>query len=375
MTNYEKFKNNKCFTIMILHALGDTIGFKNGEWEFNHFSNDNRAIYIDYINEFIYEFIALGGVNGIDLKEWRISDDTILHIAVAKSLLKYNNNVSEEIISIFKKNISDSCLSMEADYKKGINRYEGNTIVDSVNRFTDKHDARYDEYNENGGGNGSAMRSLIIGFCLHGKKNRNNLIDISIITSQLTHNNAIGYLGGFNAALFTALAIEKVPIEEWGYILIEYLKTDKLKSYLSLKNIEHVYDHQQYIKHWQRYIDTKFDNDRKHIKTKSNINPLYRLKYYVDTFYANTISDQIGGSAFLCMIMAYDALLDCDGKWEKLVVYAMLHSGDSDTIGAVAGGLYGAVYGLGDVPLHMLQHIERKNDIIKLSKKLNTKFK
>lgn len=374
MDNYNELKNNKCFTIMILHALGDTIGFKNGEWEFNHFSTDNRAIFIDYINEFIYEFIALGGVNGINLEGWRISDDTILHIAIGKSLLKYNDNVSKKLISVFKKNILDSCLSMEDDYKGGVNRFEGTTIVNSVNKFTNKHDARFDEYNEEGGGNGAAMRCLIIGFCLHGKKNRNDLIELSIITSQLTHNNAIGYLGGFNAALFTALAIENVPIEEWGYILIDYLKTDKLKSYLSLKNIEQVYDHNQYIKHWQRYLDTKFDNDKKHIKTKSNINPLYRLKYYVDNFFAKTISDQIGGSAFLCMIMAYDALLDCDGKWEKLVVYSMLHSGDSDTIGAVAGGLYGAVYGMGDVPLHMLKHIERKNDIIKLSKKLNKKF-
>ena len=53
------------------------------------------------------------------------------------------------------------------------------------------------------------------------------------------------------------------------------------------------------------------------------------------------------------MIMAYDALLDCNGNWEKLIVYAILHIGDSDTIGAVAGGLYGAVYGFGDVPENM----------------------
>jgi ADP-ribosylglycohydrolase len=358
---------------MILHALGDTIGFKNGEWEFNYFREDDSYRYVDFINEFIYHFIALGGVNGINLKGWNVSDDTILHISTGKSLLKYNKNISESLITIFKKNILNSCLSMDKDYKNGVNRYEGTTIVKSVNRF-DKHDARFDDYNKKGGGNGAAMRTLIIGYCFSGETNRDTLIDLSIITSQLTHNNAIGYLGGFNAALFTAFAIEKVPIDQWGYMLIDYLNSDKLKSYLSLDNIEQIYDHHQYIKHWQRYLDTKFDNNRKHIDAKSNINPMARFNYYWNNFYLNSSENEVGGSAFLCMIMAYDALLDCDGKWEKLIVYAMLHSGDSDTTGAIAGGLYGAVYGLGDVPLHMLTHIEHKNEIIKLSKKLAKKF-
>ena len=374
MNNYENIKNNKCFNIMILHALGDTIGFKNGIWEFNYFVKDNSAAYVEFIDEFIYEFISLGGVNGIDLKDWKISDDTILHIAVGKSLLKYDGDISDKLLSVFKKNISNACISMYNDKDKNINRYVGKTVLNSVSKFTSKHDARFDNYNEAGGGNGSAMRSLIIGYCFSGKQNRDTLIDLSIITSRLTHNNAIGYLGGFNAALFTALAIEKVPIDKWGYILIDYLKTDKLKSYLSLENIEQVYDHNQYIKHWQRYIDTKFDNNKKHIDSKSNKNPMNRFNYYWNNFHINTIEDQIGGSAFLCMIMAYDALLDCDGKWEKLIVYSMLHSGDSDTIGAVAGGLYGAVYDMGDVPSHMLKHIEMKDDIIKLSQKLTKKF-
>lgn len=372
MNRYNKLKDNKCFTIMILHALGDTIGFKNGIWEFNYFKNDNSTQYVDFINEFIYEFIALGGVNGIDLKGWKISDDTILHIAIGKSLLKYDNKISEEFINVFKNNIRKSCILMNEDADNGINRYEGTTIINSVNRFTKTHDARYDDYNEEGGGNGSAMRSLVIGFCFYGKKNRNILIDLSIISSTLTHNNAIGYLGGFNAALFTALAMEKIPIEKWVYILIDYLKSDKLKSYLSLDNIEQIYDHNQYIKHWQRYLDTKFDSNKKHINIKNNQNPMGRFFYYLNNFYSG--ERDFGGSAYMCMIMAYDALLDCDGKWEKLIVYSMLHSGDSDTIGAVAGGLYGAVYGLGDVPLHMLKHIERKNDIISLAKKLHKKY-
>ena len=68
------------------------------------------------------------------------------------------------------------------------------------------------------------MRAPVIGMCLYGDKNRDDLIDLSIISSQLTHNNPIGYLAGFNVALFIALALEQVPINEWVYILLEYVE-------------------------------------------------------------------------------------------------------------------------------------------------------
>ena len=71
---------DKVDAIMILHALGDTIGFKNGDWEFNYGNNIDINT-LEYVNELIYEFIDLGGVTGINLKKWKVSDDTILHIA------------------------------------------------------------------------------------------------------------------------------------------------------------------------------------------------------------------------------------------------------------------------------------------------------
>ena len=378
--------------IMILHALGDTIGFKNGDWEFNYYDRAKRDM-LDYVNELIYEFIELGGVNGIDLKEWKVSDDTFFHIAIAKSMLVYNkktfinesNTINKDLINEIKANLYDESFRLsqevngtyvdENNNKIKFNRYIGVTTAESINTFTPQFDARNLPYDDFAGGNGAAMRTLCIGMCLTGNDNRDNLIDLSIVSSQLTHNNASGYLGGFNAALFTALAIEEIPIKKWPFILIEYLKSKKLKSYLSLENIDQVYDHTQYIRYWQKYIDTKFDNDGNPLKIRANSNPMHRIRYYHDNFYKGGYSDQIGSSGYLCMIMAYDALLDCDGCWEKLIVYAILHSGDSDTVGAVAGGLYGAIYGFGDVPDHMIKYIERTNELEDLASKLYDKFK
>lgn len=61
---------DKIKATFLLHALGDTIGFKNGEWEFNYFNKN-----ADYRTtlEIVFDFISLGGITGIDLKEWTVS--------------------------------------------------------------------------------------------------------------------------------------------------------------------------------------------------------------------------------------------------------------------------------------------------------------
>jgi ADP-ribosylarginine hydrolase len=371
---------DKYRAIMLLHALGDTIGFKNGDWEFNYHDREKLEV-LDYVNEMIYEFIDLGGVNGIDLSEWKISDDTFLHIALGNGLMEYSkkDGLSKKLFKDIKSYMYDEALRMwnEAKDEKStnyFNRYIGITTSESIDKFTPEHDARDEPYDERAGGNGCAMRTPIIGMCFFGEQHRDTLIELSIISSQFTHNNALGYLGGFNAALFTALGIEQIPIEKWPYILINYLKSDALKKILSLNNLDEIYDYNQYIRHWQKYLDTKFDKNNQPIKIRANTNPMHRIRYYHDNFHKGGISDQIGSSGYLCVIMAYDSLLDCSGCWEKLIVYAILHNGDSDTVGAVAGALYGSVYGFGDVPLKMLDHIERKDELENLAKSLYDKF-
>src|SRR5437868_2265006 len=79
---------NRYIAAFLLHALGDTFGFKNGEWEFNYFQQN---ITLNMTSDLLYDFIDLGGINGIDLNGWYVSDDTIINIAATKGLLQNSN--------------------------------------------------------------------------------------------------------------------------------------------------------------------------------------------------------------------------------------------------------------------------------------------
>ena len=76
---------------------------------------------------------------------------------------------------------------------------------------------------------------------------------------------------------------------------------------------------------------------------KNQINPVERIKYLADNYSRGDIKHP-GARADDSVIIAYDSLLASDGNFEKLIVYSILHHGDSDTVGSIAGSWYGTYY-------------------------------
>lgn len=151
------------------------------------------------------------------------------------------------------------------------------------------------------------------------------------------------------------------------------LDSKEIKKYIDITNNDVLLDYLSYVRYWKKYVENRFP-DGKPLKSKIFRNMIFRIKYYYENFVKNTNAETIGGSGICALIMAYDSLLDCDGKWEKLIFYSILHPGDSDTVGAIAGGLYGAVYGFGDVPDNMLKYLEEKETLYELGKKFYELF-
>jgi ADP-ribosylarginine hydrolase len=364
---------DKYIACMVLHAVGDTVGFKNGEWEFKR-GGVERTL------EKLYEFIDLGGINHISLENWNVSDDTIMHMKTAESILSNYNSINS-LGKILKDNF---LVAYNSFFNEGLEkRMPGKSTLDSI-KILDN--IPYDFYS---GGSGASMRSLCIGLALYGENNRDKLIQIAIESGRMTNNSASGYLGALASALFTALAIEGVKINDWPFILLELFDSGKITKYIksSGRDIkEYDRDHHVFIDKWHRYVEDKFDDDRKPIIRKSNRNLVYRTNYYFETFGFNMPSDKpdseyvnvktmfIGSGGDDSVIIAYDCLIDSGMNWEKLVIYAMLHMGDTDTTGAIAAGLYGALYGMKNIPENFIANLEFKKEITELGIKLFNKF-
>jgi ADP-ribosylglycohydrolase len=362
---------DKYLLTFVLHALGDTIGFKNSDWKMDY---DRRGD-IGTINEFVYEFIDLGGVNGIDISNWLISSDTIYHMAIANSVLKFKKVVDKLFIDNTKNNIIRAYNRMISDKKNRIFRYEGATTARYLeqNKMKEGFDASNLPYDSKSGGNGVAGRSLCIGLAFWKEEDLNKLVEVSVKLGTITHNSPLGFLSGMTTALFTSFAIREIDITKWPHMLIKILESDLVKNFIKTEITEVQFDYMDYVRYWKKYIDTRFV-DEKPIKSRSTSNLIFRIKYYYENFVKGTKSSGIAVSGFCAVIMAYDALLDCDGIWEKIIFYAILNPSDSSTVGAIAGGLYGAIYGLGDIPNKMLEHIEEGNELIKLGNKFYKNF-
>lgn len=361
-------EKEKIFACIILHAMGDTIGYNNSEWEFGVRGNLQTKLM-----EKIYEFIDIGGVNYVPQLGWKISDDTILHICILKTLINENGKLTKtrkENIDEFNDVLVKQFIKInDTEFKDPKIRNPGLATIKSIEllKKIKWRDLAYDKYS---GGSGAAMRTLGIG--IYFRNNIDKLIEFSIESSRVTHNNATGYLGGLVSAYFTSLAYQHISINLWPFRLIELLKSKKIDNYIKKTRGIKEYEiaHINYFAKWDKYIKDKFDSSGKIINRKSNRNLICRNQYYYESFgYKETMFP--GGSGDDSVIIAYDSLLDCNGIWEKLVFYSMLHGGDTDTTGCIAAGFYGAYYGFGDVNKDLISNIEAIDSIYDISVKFD----
>ena len=367
MTNNNK-KNMKIRyeAMFVLHSLGDTLGFRNNT------IRKYKNVTLDVVNELVYSYFELGGMNGIDISKWHSSDDTLFHIATTKAMLKYKGKLDKVFLLIVKNEIIRQHNRIYDD-RNIIYRDPGYVTTNTANDYTEETDASHKPYNELSGGNGCAMKMHCVGACLYGKEKRDELINVSIRIGKFTHNSPIGFLGGLVSALFTAFAIEGMKIEEWPFEMLEILKSKSVKKHIkfgdSEDSLKEVNDYLEFIKIWKKYLESRFNN-KKVINNKSHKNLMLRVKYYHQLLVVDTKAINIGDSGYGVGIMAYDGLLDCTGNWEKLFVYTALHPGDTDTVCAVASGWYGMYYGYGDVPIRLIGQMEFGDKLKKLSDKI-----
>lgn len=324
-------------SVPLYQSLGDTIGYYNGNWEFNY-NEINRGP--EYVNTLIYEFIAFGGINDLSIVNWRASDDTILYKATLKVLYGKIKNVDD-----FGKKLREAYL---AELPNLTNRHPGETTLRSleIQKNIEWDKMHYDSREK---GAGAAMRSGCIGLIYPGKHNRKRLIALAVETSRITHNSTVSILGSIVTALFTAYAIEKVPVHHWPHKLLRLLQSSRIDDYMktSRPNEFSLYSRDKglFVSQWENYVTLRFSGLSLTPKPELKFmkNPVLRFKYLSENF-SKANKDFPGSCADDAGIFAYDALLESGDVVEKLIVYSILHPGDSDTVGSIAMSWFGAFY-------------------------------
>ncbi|KAL9654360.1 hypothetical protein ABK040_010388 [Willaertia magna] len=409
---------------VILGAVGDAIGYCNGSWEFCF---NGEIIHKELKENF-------GSLKGINVRKWRVSDDTVMHLASLRALVTFGKYLKKEqlpTIYSFNENDEESCNQFMKQYVDPImqemsneyilcwkdmgGRAPGPTCAKGV-RFLNqkgvKHWQSY-EYDSRGGGCGGSMRAMDIGLALYGKERRDMLIAVSIESGRLTHNHPTGFLGALVSALYTAYAIEdEIKPEQWGvYFLYDilprckvYLKNvakrdwkyiekdlnafvDQIETHLKERNVflektigETAICVVNGLKEGSLQKENLTKEQTQALKALEDLKAIFPEKYGVverDAYYKKfSFNGWAGASGDDSCIVAYDALL-CAGPndYETMMLNSALHGGDSDSTGTIAAAWYGALYGWNNVFESNWKEIEKKEEMIQIAKDLFDLYK
>eukprot|EP01137_Pigoraptor_chileana_P012139 Opistho-2@64159 len=344
---------------MLLGAVGDAMGYKNGSWEF---TKDGRNIHADAEQ--------LGGVLNLHInkKEYRVSDDTVMSLASAEALLMPSNS-DEELYENFVERYIECMGDMTG-------RAPGNTTIRSIRIVANAPTGqkwRARDFDISSGGCGAAMRALPIGLRFWRPNDMRALVACAIESGRITHHSPTGYLGSVAGAAFVAYAIQGVPINKWGQLLLDEV-IPLAREHIEQAGrfvLENLDNFSYFVRAWDEYLRLRGIRS-------GDAQPVFPAVYGVlerDQFYESVSHSVWGGSSgHDAPLIAYDALLGSNGSWEELLKRGVLHGGDNDSTGILCCGWYGAIFGFTGVPLCNYDECEYKERSLDLADKLCDRF-
>ena len=350
---------------MVLAGVGDAMGYKNGEWEFN------------FVGENIHKAVkSLGGVRKLKVKlpNFLVSDDTILLLSTADSLIEVDKKNLSEVAQYYLALYKEFCFRYHKDVLNEMSgRSAGLGTMSSVHKLS-PHSDKYGwhiPFNNRGGGCGAAMRAMAIGLRypnIADVKCFEHLVRISVESGRITHNHPTGFLGSFATAFFAAFAVSGVRVRRWGSLLVKSLPCVLRYVKKVGRDVVEIQSNWNYFSdQWTKYLANRGISNGEDA-------PRFPAEYDVkerDEFYKSVSYSGWGGSSgHDAPMIAYDALLAADGDWEKLCHHGMLHGGDNDSSGVIAGFCYGAMYGFNEVPDNNHKKVEKRDRLVKCGKDL-----
>ncbi len=263
------------------------------------------------------------------------SDDSSLTFCLADSLIKgYDLNDMAKKFILWKKlaywTAHEKVFDIGMTTSKAITELEFHLEKGTISNYLK---AKY-VADEHTNGNGSLMRIMPLLFHIKGKEIKEQF-DIIWDVSALTH-------GHIRAAMCCLIYLKM------GELVLE--GSNKLDAYLKTREIiEEFWKEMDYDKYEQFLFQRIIQNDIRYL----NYNDLKSGGYVMESLEAS-----------IWCFLHYNS-------FEKSVLAAINLGHDTDTTGAITGGLAGLYYGKEKIPEYWLASLARLEDILQLGEDLN----
>lgn len=289
------------------------------------------------------------------------TDDTAMTKVLARSLIEY-------------KEVDSAILARKFanEYRDDPNRgYGGHVceVFDKVSRTSDQvsndddflRPAR-EQFNGSGSyGNGAAMRVAPIALFYYA--NADETMEAAIEQSLPTHTHPNGYHGAAVQAAAVRQALLAGDHEDKP-------ETPKLDTFLFLQDLKKLitpFETQQESNQTPTYIGAFHK-----IETLLRQSPPPTIVEVVETLGHNVTAPKSVPAAIYSFLRAQEPIegIPTENVFERTVHYAISLGGDTDTIGSMAGAICGAFVGRQNIPDHLLEVCEDRENVQKLAQQL-----
>jgi ADP-ribosylglycohydrolase len=249
---------------------------------------------------------ALGGEAGGVLR-W--TDDTEMAIGTASSLLACGGLDADHLAATWASN-----MGWRRGYGPGARR-----LLELIREGADWRRANRAIFPEGSYGNGAAMRAAPVGLFFH--RDPDALLRAAALSSSITHAHPLGIEGGVLIARATAIALtEPFDADRFMEDLLRTCTREEFKSRLEAAR------RPMPAADARRLLGVKI------IAHESAVTAVHAFVHHGESF-------------------------------QEMVEFIIGLGGDTDTIGAMAGGIFGARWGVGALPSDLVTKLEARETI------------